>query len=238
MADAFGYMTRTLLIAAACAAFTLFGQRVQAQPPVQEVRFSVFCLQRVSDVSFVPRPNAAPQKLVFQSTARSARSEYRGPMPLRFFDATSGEIVAEANVPVGMTHALLLFTPIDLSKTVAGGLRFQIAVLDDSSARHGPGGLAIINLSGLALSGKVNSESVSLKPGLNPTIAVGSAARVVLTTTLKKRTFQSYARTLALKPNERALLILFPPFYAGGNEVQSRLLVDEPPGTGPAKTRR
>ena len=202
------------------------------------MRFTVFSAERITDVSFVPRANAAPQKLVFQPTARSARLEYRGPMPLRFFDATSGEVVAEANVPVGITHALLLFTPIDRSKNAGSGLRFQIAVLDDSLARQGPGGLTMINLSGLPLSGKVNHESVSLKPGLNPPLAVGSSARVVLMTTVKNRTFQSYAGTVALKRNERALLILFPPFYAGGREVQSRLLFDEPSGTGGVKGRK
>jgi hypothetical protein len=31
-----------------------------------------------------------------------------------------------------------------------------------------------------------------------------------------------------LGPRQRALLILFPPFYAGSLEVQSRLLIDEP----------
>ena len=212
---------------------------LRAQPALQVVRFSVFSAQRIADVSFVPRPNAAPQKLVFQPTARSARDEYRGAMPLRFFDATTGTVVAEANVPVGIDDALLLFSPIDAAgKGASTGLRYRIAVLDDNALRHGPGGLAIINLSGLTLSGKVNKDAVSLKPGLNPTLAVGNAARVVFTTTLKNRTYQSYSGTLALKRNERALLILFPPFRPGAVEVQSRLLVDEPPGIGTAKARK
>ena len=35
----------------------------------------------------------------------------------------------------------------------------------------------------------------------------------------------------SLGRNERALLILFPPFYTGSLEVQSRLLIDQPVGT-------
>jgi hypothetical protein len=149
-------------------------------------------------------------------------------MPLRFVDATTGTTMAEANVPAGIQNALLLFSPLEV-KTGAGGLRYQIAVLDDGAGRHGPGGLAIINLSGLALSGQVGQQDVTLKSGLNPTVSVGRSASIKLSTPFKQRVYQSYAGAVTLGRNERALLILFPPFNAGGLEVQSRLLVDQPP---------
>lgn len=205
----------------------------QAPAAVQAARFTVFSAQPLKDVAYVPRAKAAPVKLAFQPTARSARYEYRGAMPLRFIDATTGDPVAEANIPAGMQNALLLFSPLDPAKSDATGLRYQIAVLDDGAGRHGPGGLAIINLSGLALSGKVNKQDVTLKPGLNPTLSVGGTASIKLSTVFKQRTYQSYSATATLGRNERALLILFPPFYAGALEVQSRLLVDQPPGSAP-----
>jgi hypothetical protein len=213
--------------------------RAQSPAAGQSVRFAVFSAQPIKDVAFVPRANAAPLKLAFQPTARSVRYEYRGAMPLRFVDANTGALVAEAIIPTGIQSALLLFSPIEPAKST-GGLRYQIAVLDDGASRHGPGGLAIINLSGLALSGKVNDQSVTLKPGLNPTLTVGRSVAIKLSTVFKQRTYQSYAGTATLGRNDRALLILFPPFYAGALEVQSRLLLDQPPGaatTPPAKTR-
>ncbi len=208
-------------------------------PAAPAVRFSVFSAKPVADVAYVPRANANPQKLQFQPTARSARYEYRGAMPLRFFDATSGAVVAEANIPAGMRDALLLFTPIEGSapalatapKAGTSTLRYQVAVMDDSVAQLAPGALAIVNLSGLTLSGTVNTEKVTLKAGLNPPLAVGGAAKIAFNTTFKNRVYQSYAGTATLRRNERALLILFPPFYAGSLEVQSRLLLDQPPGT-------
>ena len=203
-----------------------------AQPTTQAVRFTVFSAQPISGLAFAPRPNAAPAKLAFYPTARSPRYDYRGPMPLRFIDADTGTVVAEATIPIGLNDALLLFSPVEAA---AGKLRYQIAVLDDSATRHGPGGLAIINLSGLALSGTVNKETVTLAAGLNPTLAVGRSAKIALQTQFKSRTYQSYSATVALKPAERALLILFPPFYKGSLEVQSRLLLDQPPGVAPAK---
>lgn len=200
--------------------------RGQAPGATQAVRFAVFSAKPIADVSFTPRPNTAPQALQFQPTARSPRYEYRGAMPLRFVDAKTGAVVAEATIPPTMRDAFLLFTPAEGG---AGGMRYQIAVLDDGATRHGAGGLAIINLSGLALSGTVNAEKVTLKPGLNPTLAAGRSAKILLSTTAKNRTYQSYTATVALGRNERALLILFPPFYKGAFEVQSRVLIDQPP---------
>lgn len=205
-----------------------------AQPVAPPVRFSVFSPKPIKDVGFVPRAGVPPQAVAFAPTARSPRYEFRGAMPLRFVDITSGVVVAEANIPAGIRDALLLFSPIETPATSAGKgtgtLRYQIAVLDDSAARLAPGSLSIVNLSGLALSGTVNKEKVTLQPGLNAPLAVGRAATIALSTTFKGRSYQSYAGTAALGRNDRALLILFPPFYAGSLEVQSRLLIDPPPG--------
>jgi hypothetical protein len=147
-------------------------------------------------------------------------------MPLKFSVGASGEVVAEANIPPDMGDVLLLFTPIEPAP--ASGVRYRIAVLDDSALRHGPGGLTIINFSGLDLSGLIGAETVALKTGLNPTLSVARTTKILLRTKFKNRSYQSYAGTIELKPGERALLILFPAFYKGSLEVQSRLLVDQP----------
>jgi hypothetical protein len=73
---------------------------------------------------------------------------------------------------------------------------------------------------------------VELTSGLNPPLPVGRSAKIVLTTVFKQRTYTSYSATIGLGRNERALVILFPPFNKGSLEVQPRLLVDEPPGAG------
>lgn len=210
-----------------------------AQPgaPYPLVRFTVFAAKAPADLGFVPKPGAAPQKLQFYPTARSPRYEYRGPLPLRILDTNNGQVVAEAAIPPGTGDVLLLLTP--LSAEPAGAvekkLRYQVAVLDDGALRHGPGGLAIINLSGLELSGTVGKEAVTLKSGFNPPMPLTAATKVAFTSTFKGRTFPAYSGTVALKRNERALLLLFPPFYKGSLEAQSRLLIDYPPGLAPAK---
>lgn len=211
-----------------CMAVTAAVRAQTGNPAIQTVRFTVFSAKPIADLAFVPRPNAAPQKLVFQPTARSVRYEYRGAMPLRFVDSTSGAVVAEATIPAGLRDVLLLFTAIETAGQ-GSGLRYQVAVLDDGAGRHAAGGLAIINLSGLALSGTVGKENVTLQPGLNPTLNLARATKVTFSTVFEKRTYRAYTGDVTLARNERALLILFPPFYKGGLEVQSRLLIDQPP---------
>jgi hypothetical protein len=227
MAHALRYLIAILLCS-----FT--GEFVHAQPSAptkaaQSVRFTVFSARPIAGLAFAPRPNAPAEKVVFYPTARSPRYDFRGEMPLRFVDVATGAVVAEATIPSGIRDAFLLFSPIE-GAAAGGGLRYQIAVLDDGAERHASGGLAIVNLSGLALSGRVNDRPVTLRSGLNPTLRVGRTARIALTTPHRDRAYQSYAATLPLARGERALLILFPPFYRGSLEVQSRLLVDQPPG--------
>src|SRR5262249_51706573 len=130
------------------------------------IHFTVFALRPVANLVFVPRPNVAPQPVLFYPTARSPRYEYRGAMPLRFVDTKSNSIVAEASLPANIDDALLLFLPVEPAP--AGGLRFRIAVLADDAARLAPGALAIVNLSGLALAGRVGDRDVTLAAGLNP----------------------------------------------------------------------
>lgn len=231
-------LSRRRWVATAVAVLTLalalapLGAQPANPPPV---RFSVFAAQPLADLSFVPRPGAPPQKVHFFPTARSAKADYRGPMPLRFSDATGATVVAEAAIPAGVRDAFLLFSPFpDGAK--AGGLRYQVAVVDESALRLSAGGLAIINLSGLALSGTINTTAVTLTPGLNPAVSVGRSAKVELQTTFKGRAYRSYAATLALKAGERALVILFPPFNPGSLEVMPRVLVDQP--AAPAKAAK
>ena len=76
---------------------------------------------------------------------------------------------------------------------------------------------------------------MTLQSGLNPAITLAGATNVALSSVYKGRTYPAYGGTVTLKRNERALLLLFPPFYQGSLETQSRLLIDYPPGLAPAK---
>lgn len=194
----------------------------------QAVRFTVFSARPLADVAFVPRRGVGAQQAVFYPTARSPRYDYRGTSPLRFLDPESGAVIAETVIPPEIRDALLLFSPLAESSAGGSDLRYRIAVLDDSAGRHRAGDLVIINFSGLALGGTVGTQAVTLRSGLNPALTIGRSAKITLRTSWQNRSYQSYAHTLALARTERALLILFPPFYKGSLEVQPRVLIDTP----------
>lgn len=212
------------------------------RPPEQSFHFTVFSATPITGLVYTPKPKAAPTPLVFFPTARSPRYEFRGAMPLRLSDQATGAVVAEAVIPPDIREALLLLAPGEVAAAqatpnsgagkVPTSLKYRVAVVDAGAAHHAAGQLAIINFSGLKLQGKINGQEVVLEDGLNAAQTVGRALAVTLHTVVKGRTFQAYAANLALKPRERALLILFPPYYRGSVEVQSRLLVDEPPAAG------
>jgi len=228
MADALRYLIFTLCCGAALPA------AVPAPASAQSVRFTVFSSQVVSGLTYTPRSDQLPTSLVLYPTARSPRYEYLGAMPLHFTDATTHSIVAEATVPPAIANALVLLIPIDPAP--ASGLRYQTYVLDDTIARQSVGSLAIINFSGMELAGSLGGQPLTLTPGLNSAAAIGRSASLVLRTTIKNRTYQVYAGNVELAKNERALLLLLPPFYRGSFEVQSRLLIDAPLGPkGPVR---
>ncbi|MBI5691160.1 MAG: hypothetical protein HZC55_13825 [Verrucomicrobia bacterium] len=236
MADAVGHLTARSWAAVGLLLLSVALTPLAAQTapaPLQAVRFSVFASRPLTDVAFVPRARAEPQAVKFLPNARSPRYEYRGGMPLRFVDPDTRAVVAEASIPADFRDVLLLFLPLEKASAAADGkLRYQVAVLDDSPARQPVGSLAILNLSGLALSGTVNQQSVTLKAGFNPPIPSAGAAQVRLTTMAKQRTYQSYEGKVSVGRQQRGLLILYPPFTPGSFEVQSRILLDQPAAAG------
>ncbi len=240
MAHAGGYLTRreavgALLAAAGMAALPMRGRAASAQAGAG-VRFTVFAARPIADLAYVPRPGAAVAKLQFYPTARSPRYEYRGAMPLRIVEAATGTVVAEATLPADLREALLLFSlreGVGSATSPGAGkgavLRYQVSVLDDSAARHPAGALSILNLSGWRLEGSAGKRALAVEAGLGPTLPLGGAeTAIALSTTIKGRAYTAYRSTVKLRGRQRALLVLLPPFQAGGVEAQSRLLVDEP----------
>lgn len=219
------YLFRPVLIALVVF-FAPLRADVESATPEQSVRFTVFSSRPAEGLTYVARLAQPAKPVVLYPTARSPRYEYRGPMPLRLTDAAAKTVVAEATIPPSITDALLLLVPI--TPAPATGLRYQTYVLDDSAARQAPGTLAIINFSGFALTGTLEGKAVALAAGLNAPQPIGRSAPITLRTMVKNRSLQAYAGTVELGKNERALLLLLPPFYRGSAEVQSRLLIDNP----------
>lgn len=161
--------------------------------------------------------------LQFYPTERSPRYQYRGPLPLEFVNAKTGQIVATVSPPLEMKHPLFIFSPR------SGSDRFDVFVIDDSAAGMGPKGLTILNFSNMEHTGSVGKTNITVGKGLNPAIPMDGSARIQLRTQFQGRSFPSFLDNLSFKPGQRVLLVLLPPFYKGALDVQARVLVDEPP---------
>ena len=208
--------------------------RAQAPAPIS-IRFTVFSPQPIDGVAYAPA-KGAPVPVAFNATTRSPRYTYTGPSPLKFVEAATGTIVAEATVPPEIREPLLLFS--ELPAPGARGLRYQIAVIDDSAAKLGSGRLAILNLSGLKFTGTLDKTELTVDTGLNPSVPFTKSARLTLFTTARGNRVQSYSDIIKPPKTARLLLILFPPARKGALEVQSRALVEEPSAPPKAPSTR
>lgn len=190
------------------------------------VRFTVYALRPIEGLGLAGATGAG-QPVAFSALGRSVRYTYTGPGPVKFIDITTKEVVAEAVVPPEIREPLFLF--LDPPANNPRKLRHQIAVLDDSAAKLASGQLAILNLSGLKLTGTLDKADLALEAGLNAPVPVKAGAKLTLFATARGTRVQSYADVLRPGKTARLLLIIFPPARKGALEVQARFLAEEPP---------
>ncbi|MBC7366141.1 MAG: hypothetical protein H7343_04900 [Undibacterium sp.] len=221
MAHAFRYLIIVLALALASAALSA---AVPRSEPIS-VRFTVFSAHPIDGLGY-RSATGATLPLKFFPASRSARSAYNGPSPLNFVDAASGAVVAEAEVPAAIREPLLLFTTLPAPD--ARGLRYQVAVIDDSVTKLPPGHLAVVNLSGLKLTGTMDKTTLTLDAGLNAPVPFAAGASLRLYAMSRGTRVQSFSDTLKTARSARLLILLLPPARKGALEVQSRALSDEP----------
>lgn len=211
---------------ALCAALLVAPWALAQRPGQIAVRFAVFAQRPVEGLTYLPGMGPAVP-LKFNPATRSPRYNYLGAPIVKFTDATTGAVVAEAAIPEDMREPLLLF--LDPPAPNPRNLRYQIAVLDDSTAKLGVGKLAILNLSGLKLTGTLDKTDLKVESGLNAPVPFAKAARLTFFTTARGTRVQSYSDMIRPAKTSRLLVILFPPARKGALEIQVRTLAEEPP---------
>lgn len=197
--------------------------------PLPTVHFSVFSLRPIPGLAFLPGGEHAPEPIELYPTARSSLASYRGPMPVRLVSTITGAALAEVWIPSTITRALIVLAP---DRGAASGGPWVPFVVDDDLPLSRAVRFTLLNLSGLSLRGRINAQAFAIRAGLNPIPGVSGHIRLELRAALKDRDYHSYGDALTIAAAERALLILFPPYYRGSLEVQARMLREEtPPGS-------
>ena len=220
MAKRIRYLITWLLGLGAC-----FAGGLPAEPQ-GPLRFTVWAFSPPSRALAVDMGDAGRLPLQFHPTTRSPVYEYAGVARLRFLDAGTGEVVAEADIPAEWRRVLLIFAPAQSRET---RLSYQILVVDDSAEALPKGSLRVLNRSGWTLRGAVNGQSREFPLGLSPAMPASGAVELQLRAALRGRWWTSHTSQFELGAEQRALLVILPPYYPGSPEVQVRRLVDSVP---------
>ncbi len=206
----------------------------EIESPVQQVEFSVYCMQRIEGLKFT-NAEGRTKALRFYSSSRSPKYQYRGTSPIKIFRerVVSGALqptaieripVAEAQILPSARQLLLVF----IADPRPAGLQYIVYSFDDSLANLPAGYVAIFNLSGFTLHGSIGSRPVLLKAG--PSISYplrGDFTDLRFGTYFGDRFRQTYLSPVILTDNQRAILFFYPPYLKGSPEIQPRLLIQD-----------
>jgi hypothetical protein len=190
------------------------------------VRFKVYSERKWEGLRFEPREGVV-EELKFYSSSRSPVHIYTGDGPIVFYrmaEEAEGErrvaaVVERNNLP---EEALFIFVERKSSGAAnAGG--FDVIVFEDGKkqlpARH----VVIANLAGFPLQGRLGNEKFLLSPGdFSPPFRLNRSRALALATVSGVPVFDYPGARM--EADERALLILFPPYLPGSPEVQARWL--------------
>jgi hypothetical protein len=162
-------------------------QRPVSVPQI-ELRFTVFGIQALQGLAFLPGVSAKPVALKFYNNYRSPLYSYKGERTLAFYDEVelgaameraasmprspsveapplNVQPVAVCSIPEGVTKAFLLF--FNKPAPSEDGIKYEIFVMDDGEINVPAGSFLIINASGLEFAAKINSQVVKIDRGVS-----------------------------------------------------------------------
>ncbi|MDP1579006.1 MAG: hypothetical protein Q8M02_01930 [Candidatus Didemnitutus sp.] len=226
MAHSFRNLT-TALLAFSCWLVLAAAERVA------NVEFNVFALHPIEGLTYTPAARQGKKELQFFATSRSENYSYRGKPRLEFFDRDdpSKQPVAVWEIPEEMKRATLIFSPKERNEDKV--TKYSIIAVDDSMTRIPAGHFAVLNLSSTEYVGIQGKEKMKVAPGLNP--AVVGKRKVYIGFALpgaEKNLLSGYQFENA--PNQRVLLIIFPPAKKTSLQPVVRRLVED--GVAKAET--
>ncbi|MDB6092497.1 MAG: hypothetical protein JWM32_59 [Verrucomicrobia bacterium] len=190
----------------------------------RSLTFAVFSADPIEGLAYRPHPKSPLKALQFYPTGRSPEYQLQGSARLILCDVATGSPRADVEIPPDLRRALLIVGPKSGKNS---SRRLPVTLLDDARSAWSAGELKIINLSGLSLTGSAGPQSVALEPAATANLRVSGPANIKLRTEFSGRSYLACSETVSLKENERGLMILFPPYYPGSLEVQSRMLTDQ-----------
>jgi len=202
------------------------------QPELISVSFTAYCMELPKDLFYQDKPDAEPTTLEFFSAHRSRQYNYRGTNPIvfyqevkRLFEDPAVVPMAAAHIPPGVKKPLLIFIPVQ--EPGEGDPHYNITVMDDS--RNGmPGGhVLIFNATGDLLKGSINHRKVDFEHGPSQPFPATQPFAFTIKKPFRNRYTSAYKNEFIVSPDERFLLLLYPPVVESSPYIQFRLLRDK-----------
>lgn len=235
-------MSSGLMLLALC--LTLVTAAASPSPDLVRCEFSVYAYQRLPGLYYESEGQLFP--VTFYSSTPSPRYFYRGPSPLVFFrlqpipnaevpDAVRRIPVATADIPLAGGSFLLVFL---VDPNTRPPLQYPVAVMPDDDRTFPAGSLRLFNATGWTLYGKLGADRFRLRPGSSPAFPIAASESLTLAFEHAGRLHRGFQQAIEVRPEERCLLLLFPPYVAGSARLQTRSLrepVTHEAGAEPAK---
>ena len=235
------------LVFAGISFFGLLTSSYSEQPEVSlsELSFHVASNSRIRNVRF-GKFNERGQligstRIGFRTSGRSLKYEYKGPLPLTFFEETktptpdnpdnvTRTVVAQISPPTDKSDLLFLFSRNPSEND--SGLQYSIDWIDTNIRAVPSGHITIFNTLPIEFEGGIqqskndaNPVLIKTKPGINPPIDIEPKAKVILA--LNSNTdglLRAYEDTVHCGRDERILLVIFPPRFPGSYQVGSKII--------------
>lgn len=213
---------------------------VQAQA-IRSIEFSVYSQYPLRDVAYHPvdsgalaagtRP-APPVAIHTHTLARSDPYRFKGTGSIQFYNPQTSKPLGSVSLPRESDQWLLVFLRNPRHpQNPTQHPQYLIYPFNDSFARLPNNSLAFINLSGKRLDGLLANQRVHIGHGASA--CFGVQASIGMNLWMRglngNELLQALSKTYHFTPNNRHLLILFPPVLAGSADLDVRLISEALP---------
>ncbi|GEM_PF-3016066 len=223
---------------------TSWADAQEEPPPLYEFSFYVASGSRIRNVRFGKFDDSGTMigssPMGFRSSGRSLKYEYRGILPLVFFEETPAPTpenpdnvtrtpVAVATPPENIENVIFLFSKNP--RYPEAGQKYLVDWVDLDHEKIPAGHITIFNTlpltirGGVAQDGDQPPEVISVSRGINSPIKISPKATVLLTLeTEEDGLLRAYEDTIYCEPDERVLLVIFPPRFRGSYKLGSKII--------------
>lgn len=229
------YLWITLGVTAYWLGFT-FNAWGQEETESLDIQLRVFSDRRLEGLHLYQERGDSPL-LQFFTGSVSPVYRYQGSNPIYFFRKVASPTEEDPNavvrVPVARFEAppnasamLLLFFPD--RNAPEGTERYVLYGVDEDESAFPFGSVRLINLNNQTFEALIGGRPQSIRPGANPPVAVSPGVTSIgVVRQINGRYHKAYENFIRLSANQRAWLILYPPFLRNAVEVTPRLLIED-----------